>query len=276
MLISILHLIHLIDNQYGCCWNPRGLKNRRPPRNCTATQSVDVNLTEWCQTGLRCLWGYARAAPLTLDPSQPSWHTFYTGSSIDQDGGCNTNIHRIELACSCMRALDRGIWRTSVSLPTKLCITFTSSQFCFMALTFGRWLVTAISAEPTHCTIMHVHSRPLSTVFQRTGDMQMVVLTSLGCRQSRETSRPRTSASLQRSISHIDVPAIIVSWKRLYSGRSEIPDDDMLLGFRPTVNYIYIQHILRIGLPNCGLWLLDIFVSYWKCNAEYTRSYNRL
>jgi len=58
------------------------------------------------------------------------------------------------------------------------------------------------------------------------GDFRVVVLASLGCEQSTETSRPRTSASLKPGISHIDVPVGIVSWKQLYSGRSEPLDDD--------------------------------------------------
>jgi len=45
----------------------------------------------------------------------------YLGSSIDQEGGCDTDIRRrIELDRFCMRAPDRGIWRTFISLPTKL------------------------------------------------------------------------------------------------------------------------------------------------------------
>jgi len=45
----------------------------------------------------------------------------YLGSSIDQDGGSDIDIRRrIELARSCMRALDSSIWRTSISLSTKL------------------------------------------------------------------------------------------------------------------------------------------------------------
>jgi len=67
-----------------------------------------------------------------------------------------------------------------------------------------------------------VFSRHPSTVYQRIGD----VLVSLGCEQSRETSRPRISASHQPGISHIDVPAGNVLRKQLYSGRSEPPDDD--------------------------------------------------
>jgi len=42
-------------------------------------------------------------------------------SSTDQNGGCDTDIRRrIGLARSCMRFLDRSIWRTSISLPTTL------------------------------------------------------------------------------------------------------------------------------------------------------------
>jgi len=63
-------------------------------------------------------------------------------------------------------------------------------------------------------TIMPVRSRPPSTVYQRIGDVQAVVLASPGCKQSKETSLPRISASPQLSVSHIHVPAGIVLRKQ--------------------------------------------------------------
>ena len=42
----------------------------------------------------------------------------------------------IELACTCMKALSRGIWRTSISLSTKLRLYNVYYQY--------------ISTEPTH------------------------------------------------------------------------------------------------------------------------------
>jgi len=45
----------------------------------------------------------------------------YLGSSIDASGGNDSDIRRrIELARTCMKSLDRGIWRSSISLVTKL------------------------------------------------------------------------------------------------------------------------------------------------------------
>jgi len=43
------------------------------------------------------------------------------GSSVDASGGNDSDIRRrIELAHTCMKSLDRGIWRSSISLVTKL------------------------------------------------------------------------------------------------------------------------------------------------------------
>jgi len=70
------------------------------------------------------------------------------------------------------------------------------------------------------------HSKPPSTVYQRNGDVRAVVLVSPGCSQSRETSRPRTSASPKPGVLHIDVPAEVMLRKQLYSGRSEPLDND--------------------------------------------------
>jgi len=78
-------------------------------------------------------------------------------------------------------------------------------------------------ADPSHdhaCL-----SRPPSTIYLRTGNVKVVVLVSHSCKQLRKTSRPRTSATLQPGISHTDVPTGNVSWKQLYSWRSEPPDN---------------------------------------------------
>jgi len=177
----------------------------------------------------------------------------YLGSSIDQNGWCDTDICRSELARSCMRALDRGIPRTSISLPTELrlyniyvlpvllygadtwSVTVTArrcrdafdrcclqhilripytahvsnltirkraKQSRVASAILDRRLKLAIFAEATHRMITHLRSRPSSTVYQRIGDFRVVVLASLGCEQSRETSRPRTSDPFQPGISH--------------------------------------------------------------------------
>jgi len=45
----------------------------------------------------------------------------YLGSSVDANGGNDSDVcQRIELALTCMKSLDRGIWRSSISLVTKL------------------------------------------------------------------------------------------------------------------------------------------------------------
>jgi len=45
----------------------------------------------------------------------------YLGSSVDASGGNDSDIRRrIELARTCMESLNRGIWRSSISLVTKL------------------------------------------------------------------------------------------------------------------------------------------------------------
>ena len=45
----------------------------------------------------------------------------YLGSSVDASGGNDSDIRRrIELVRTCMKSLDRGIWRSSISLVTKL------------------------------------------------------------------------------------------------------------------------------------------------------------
>ena len=43
------------------------------------------------------------------------------GSLVDASGGNDSDIRqRIELARTCMKSLDQGIWRSSISLVTKL------------------------------------------------------------------------------------------------------------------------------------------------------------
>ena len=45
----------------------------------------------------------------------------YLGSSVDASGGNDSDIRRrIELAHTCTKSLDQGIWRSSISLVTKL------------------------------------------------------------------------------------------------------------------------------------------------------------
>ena len=45
----------------------------------------------------------------------------YLGSSVDASGGNDSDIgRRIELARTCVKLLDRGIWSSAISLVTKL------------------------------------------------------------------------------------------------------------------------------------------------------------
>jgi len=76
----------------------------------------------WSKTKIQASESIQGSSAPVLDHQVNLVDTFvYLGSSTDQDGGCDTNVRRrIELAHSYMRALDRGIWRTSISLPTKL------------------------------------------------------------------------------------------------------------------------------------------------------------
>jgi len=48
----------------------------------------------------------------------------YLGSCSEPDGESDMDIRRrIELDCTCIKALNRGIWRMSLSLSTKLRFT---------------------------------------------------------------------------------------------------------------------------------------------------------
>jgi len=54
---------------------------------------------------------------------------------------------------------------------------------------------SATSVKPTYRVFTHGRSKPPSTVCQRIGSARVVAPASLGCRQSRETSRHRTPTS---------------------------------------------------------------------------------
>ena len=71
----------------------------------------------------------------------------YLGSSVDASGGNDSDIRRrIELARTCMKLLDRGIWCSSISLDTKLRLY---NVYIFPVLLYGSdtWSVTVASRQ---------------------------------------------------------------------------------------------------------------------------------
>ena len=72
----------------------------------------------------------------------------YLGSSVDASGGNDSDIRRrIELARTCMKSLDRGMWRSSVSLVTKLRLY---NVYILLVLLYGSsdtWSVTEASRQ---------------------------------------------------------------------------------------------------------------------------------
>ena len=88
---------------------------------------------ESLQLGLEINWTKTKIQVFDEDISQPSKMSVlghdvevvdsfvYIGSCIDIAGGSETDIcRRIEMTCTCMKALDRNIWRYSISLHTKI------------------------------------------------------------------------------------------------------------------------------------------------------------
>jgi len=71
----------------------------------------------------------------------------YLSSSVDASGGNDSDIHRrIELARTCMKSLDRGIWHSSISLVTKLRLY---NIYILLVLLYGSdtWSVTEASRQ---------------------------------------------------------------------------------------------------------------------------------
>ena len=69
----------------------------------------------------------------------------YLGSSVDASGGNDSDIRRrIELARTCMKSLDRGIWRSSISLVTKLRLY---NVYILPVLLYDTWSVTEASRQ---------------------------------------------------------------------------------------------------------------------------------
>ena len=71
----------------------------------------------------------------------------YLGSSVDASGGNDSDIRRrIELARTCMKSLDQGIWRSSISLITKLRLY---NVYILPVLLYGSdtWSVTEVSRQ---------------------------------------------------------------------------------------------------------------------------------
>ena len=90
----------------------------------------------------------------------------YLGSSIDASGGNDSDIRRrIEPARTCMKSLDRGIWRSSISLVTKLrlynvyilpvllCDTWSVTKESRQRVdAFDCMVLTPYSSRPIYCT----------------------------------------------------------------------------------------------------------------------------
>jgi len=128
----------------------------------------------WSKTKIQASESIQGSSVPVLDHQVNLVDTFvYLGSSTDQDGGCDTDVRRrTELAHSYMRALDRGIWRTSISLPTKLNLyNIYIPQFCFMVLTRGQWLsqpgdVSMLLTSGACDTFFACHTQPMSQFWQ--------------------------------------------------------------------------------------------------------------
>jgi len=67
----------------------------------------------------------------------------YLGSSIDASGGTDIR-RRIERARTCMKSLDQGIWRSSISLVTKLRLY---NVYILPVLLCDTWSVTEASRQ---------------------------------------------------------------------------------------------------------------------------------
>ena len=106
---------------------------------CTAVYNLVVVLAleilheESSQLRLEINWTKTKIQVFDEDMSQPSKVSVlghdvevvdsfvYLGSCIDIAGGSETDIcRRIEITRTCMKALDRNIWRSSISLQTKI------------------------------------------------------------------------------------------------------------------------------------------------------------
>jgi len=75
----------------------------------------------------------------------------YLGSCIDVHGGSEPDIcRRIEKARSCMKSLDRNIWRSSISLQTKIQLY---NMYILLILLYGAdtWSMTVASSRRLEC-----------------------------------------------------------------------------------------------------------------------------
>ena len=69
----------------------------------------------------------------------------YLGSSVDASGGNDSDIRRrIELVRTCMKSLDRGIWRYSISLVTELRLY---NVYILPVPLYDTWSVTEASRQ---------------------------------------------------------------------------------------------------------------------------------
>ena len=113
----------------------------------------------------------------------------YLGSSVDVSGGNDSDIRRrIELARTCMKSLDREIWRSSILLVTKLrlynvyilpVLLYDSDTWIVTEASrqhldaFDQWCLRCILRIPytTHITNVSVQSQteqpPVSSLIQQ-------------------------------------------------------------------------------------------------------------
>jgi len=95
--------------------------------------ALEILHEESSQLGLEINWSKTKIQVFDEDISQPSKVSVlghdvevvdsfvYLGSCIDIAGGSETDIsRRIEMTRTCMKALDRNLWRSSISLRTKI------------------------------------------------------------------------------------------------------------------------------------------------------------
>jgi len=104
------------------------------------SSQLDLEIN-WSKTKIQVLESVQGSSVLILDYQVYLVDTFvYLGSSTDQDGGRDSDMHgRIELASSCMRPWTvASSEHLSLYQPNIACTTFPSSQLCFMVLTYGQ------------------------------------------------------------------------------------------------------------------------------------------
>jgi len=115
----------------------------------------------------------------------------YLCSSVDASGGNDSDIRRrIELARTCMKSLDRGIWRSSISLVTKLRLY---SVYILPVLLYGSdtWSVTEASRQRLDAFDQWCLRRILRVPYTATAHVTNVSVRS-------QTDQPPVSSPIQQ------------------------------------------------------------------------------